>query len=80
MLDELLEDDRVGQPRQDAQLLLARQVLAMADVLHPLPEPRPPFEVIDMHELDTDRAAIGGAQRVENLAERPDRWSRSPVG
>ena len=42
--DELLEDHGVGKPREDPQLLLARQADAVLGLFHPLLQPvtRPP--------------------------------------
>ena len=79
LLDELLEDDGVSQPSEDAKLLLPRQADPVPGVLQALSQPRAAFAVVDVHELGADRLAIRGPQDVQDLPERAGRRSGNPV-
>ena len=68
--DELLEDHRVGQPGEDADLLVAAELQAVLRFLHRVLQPLADFQVVDVHELDADGPAVGVAEPVENVAER----------
>src|SRR2546421_107602 len=47
--NELFEDDGVGEPREDSNLLRSVQVRSIAGTLHALLKPVPDETVIDMH-------------------------------
>ncbi|OPZ13663.1 MAG: hypothetical protein BWZ10_02004 [candidate division BRC1 bacterium ADurb.BinA364] len=67
-LDELFEDRRVGQAGQDAQLRLARQLQAVQRRFHSPLQPLADRQIVDVHELRPDAAAIRGAQAFEDFA------------
>src|SRR5438132_4808440 len=62
--DELFEDDRVGEPREDSDLLGSVQVRSVTRTLHSFLKPMAHEAVIDVHELHTDRAAVGVTKPV----------------
>ncbi len=68
--DELLEDRGIGQPREDADLCVARQLEAVLRFFHPPFKPLAHVQVVDVHELGADRPAIGIAEPIEDVAER----------
>ena len=69
LAQELLEDDGVGEPDQDAKLFLAGKRQAVLGAFHAALEPVPGGRVVQVHELDADGAAIGVAQALEDLAD-----------
>ena len=71
LLDELLEDDGVGQLGQDAQLGGPGQLEAVAGALHARLQPAAHLEVVDVHELRADRARVRRAQRLVDVADGP---------
>ena len=66
LLNEFLEDHGAGQAPQNPQLLLARQRQAVFGPFHPVLQPMPDAQIVHVHELHADRAAIGVAQPGEN--------------
>ena len=80
LLDELFEDRGLGEPLQDAELLLARRSRAILGALHVVLEPLADLCVFDMEELDPDRAAVRTAKSIEDLAERCLGAARDRIG
>ena len=66
--DELLEDHRVGQAREDADLLVAARASGGSRFFHPPLQPLADLQVVDVHELRADRPAIGVAEPVHDVA------------
>ena len=62
--DEFLERHGVRQPRKNADLLVARELEAVARALHPFLQPASDGKIINVHELHADGPAIGIAQMV----------------
>src|SRR5262245_26700520 len=58
LLQELLEDDRPREAREDADLLLAGQLPLVPRPLDALPQPPPHRDIVDVHVLDADRRAV----------------------
>ena len=69
-VEEALEDLRRRQPLQYRELTLGGELGLVADRFDALLDPGLLGRVLDMHELDADLAAIGGAQLGQDLAER----------
>lgn len=69
-LQELLEALGRGQALQDGALAVHREVGVVAAALDALLDPGLLFRVLDVHELDANRPAIGLVQDVEDLAQR----------
>ena len=69
-LNELLENRGVGEARQDAQLLLFAQGQAVFGAFHPVLQPLADGQVVHVHELHGDRAAVGVAQPLQNPPQR----------
>ena len=69
-LDELLQNYRVGEERQNASLFRDGNLETILGPLHPLLEPVLRLDVVDVHELDADRAAVGVPQALEDFSER----------
>jgi len=69
-MEELLEDLRVGELGQDANLLLAAEVDVIARKLHPLPEPIARLSVLEGRELDADRSCVGVFESLEHGPQR----------
>jgi len=68
LADELLERDRVGQAGEDADLFLARQFQAVAGAFHAFLQPAANAEIVNVHVLHADGAAVSVAQLLEDLA------------
>ena len=69
-MEERLQRLRVGEPRQDAQLLLAGQRGRVLRRLHALLQPALDGGILAVHVLDADGAAVGPAEAGEDLAQR----------
>ncbi len=80
LLDELLEERRLGQLRQDAQLFLARHLEAVLRPLQALAQPVRAHHVVDVHVLHADRTAIRRAQLLQDLAQRHRRRTEELAG
>ena len=80
LLDELLEDDRVGQAGQNAQLAAAAQLQTVSRPFHALLQPLALGEIVDVHELHANGAAVGFAQPFNDLARRIRIAARERVG
>src|SRR4051812_4756444 len=52
--DELLENHRIGQPRQDANLFRVGESHSILSAFHPFAQPAPHARLVDMHVLDAD--------------------------
>src|SRR3546814_9553164 len=61
LVEELLEDLGGGQPLQVGPLAVDREIGMVADGLDALLYPGLLGRVLDVHELDADRPAVGGA-------------------
>ncbi len=70
LVEELLEGLGGDQAVQDRDLALGREVGAVALALDALLDPGLLVGVLDVHELDADLAAVGGAHRLEDLRQR----------
>src|SRR5262249_36323069 len=68
--DELFENNSVGQPGQNPNLLFVTQGDAVARALHPFLEPVTHVAVVDVHELHTDRSAIRIPEPFKDLTQR----------
>ncbi len=68
-VDELLEHLGFGQLGEHAQLLVAAQIEAVVARLHPLAQPDARVAVLDVAELDADRAAVGLFEAVHHVAQ-----------
>src|SRR4029453_1715296 len=68
--EKFLEDDRVGEPGEDANLFLAAQFESILRPLHTLLQPVPHRQFVNVHELDPDRPAIGVAESLEDFPQR----------
>ena len=69
-VEERLQRLGLGEPRQDAQLLLAGQRRRVLRGLHALLQPALDGGILAVHVLDADGAAVGPAQAGEDLAQR----------
>ena len=67
---EVLEGGGVGQLGEDPDLLGALQLDAILRPLHPILQPVFDLQIVDVHELHANRAAVGVAQAGEHLAQR----------
>src|SRR2546425_3199180 len=65
--NEFLEDDSIGEPRQNAYLFRAAQLQPIARAFHSFLKPMADEAVVNVHELHTDRAAISIPQPVDDL-------------
>ena len=70
LLAEHLEAFRLGELPQDGALRLGIERGAPGRAFHPALDPRLLVGVLDVHELDADRAAIGLAQDGQDFAQR----------
>ena len=70
LLHELFEQHRIRQALQRAHLFVARHLQAVLALLHAAQEPVDLAQVVDVHELHADRAAVGRAQLVKNFGQR----------
>ena len=68
-LDEGLEDDGIREPRQDAELLLPRELDPVPGGLHAVPEPPADGQVVDVHVLDPDGSAVRAPEVLQDLPE-----------
>ena len=73
LLHELFEHDGIGEPRQNADLLVARELDAVLGFFHAALQPLADFQVVDVHELHADAVAVGALQRGNQLAQRARR-------
>ncbi len=80
LADKLLEDHRVGQARENADLGLARNRQAVLARLHPLAEPIADVQVVDVHELHADRSAIRVLQPIIDFPQRTNIGARDGHG
>src|SRR3546814_8222220 len=69
LVEELLEDLGGGQPLQDGPLAVDREIGLVADGLDALLYPGLLGRVLDVHELDADRPAVGGAHHLDRSEE-----------
>src|SRR5207248_9864500 len=69
LMDEFLEDDGIGQAGENAKLLAAAEVDAIGSAFHPLLKPLTHEQFIDVHELHTNRPAIGIAQPLDDFPQ-----------
>src|SRR5262245_47616471 len=67
--DELFENNRIGQPGQDPNLLFVTQTDAVAGALHPFLKPMTHEAVVDVHELHADRSAIRVPEPFKDLTQ-----------
>ena len=70
LTNEFFERDRIGQARQDSQLLLARELKPVFRGFHAALQPASHAEVVDVHVLHADRTAVRIAQPLEQFAQR----------
>jgi hypothetical protein len=68
-VQEVLEQFGVVQALEDADLLGAVEARAIASRLHAFLQPRADARVLDVHVFDADGAAVGLAQRLEQVAQ-----------
>src|SRR5262252_156434 len=78
--EKFLEDDRVGQPGEDANLFLAAKVESILRPLHALLQPVSDCQFVNVHELDADRPAIGVAEPIEDFPQRYRAIAESVAG
>ena len=69
-VQELLEDLGVDEAAEHAELQLGAQVEAVRRGLHALAEPRAHVELLDVHELHADGAAVGLVEPRDDLPHR----------
>ena len=69
-VQEALQPFGGGQPVEDVLLLVDREIGLAADAFEPLLPPALFGRIGAVHELGTDRAAVGLAQRLHDLAQR----------
>ena len=67
--NELLESDGIGQAGENAQLFLAADLDAIFGRFHPFLKPATNAEIVDVHELHADGAAVGIAQTLNDVAQ-----------
>src|SRR5262245_25206948 len=77
---KFLEDDRVGQPDEDANLFLAAKVESILRPLHALLQPVSDCQFVNVHELDADGATIGVAEPLEDFPQRYRAAAESVAG
>ena len=70
LLDEFFEDDCVGEALEDLELLLAAEVAAIFGALHAVLQPLADAQVVHVHELHADDAAVRVAQAGDDLPQR----------
>jgi len=63
--NEFLERDRVGKPGENAELFIAGELDAVLGGLHAALQPAANTEVVDVHVLDADGAAVGVAEALK---------------
>ena len=68
-VQEALELLGLDQPLQDGALALGGELGLVADALDALLDPGLLVRMLDVHELDADRAAVGLAQHLHDLAQ-----------
>ena len=69
LANEFFEGNRVGQAGQDADLLVSAQLGAAFRTLHAFLQPSPHSEIVNVHELHSDRPAVSGAQAAKDFAQ-----------
>ena len=79
-VEVLLEALGSGQPVEDAALLVLRELGPRAGRLEPLLDPALLRRIVDVHELGADRAAVGLAQRADDVAQRRALEAEEGVG
>src|SRR5262245_18206730 len=67
--DELFENNRVGQPGQDPNLLFVTQADTVPRTLHPFLKPVTHETVVDVHELHADRSAVCVSEPLQDLTQ-----------
>ena len=70
LLDEFFEDRGIGQPVENAQLFFAAEHAAIFGPFHPLLQPLAHLQIVHVHELHADAAAIRIAQPLDNAPQR----------
>ncbi len=75
-VDEAFEELGRSDLLQDPEAVLGRDRAHVLGLFQVALEPELPPRLLDVGELDSNRAAIGGAQALEDLAERLDRPTR----
>src|SRR5215475_2742801 len=78
--EKFLEDDRVREPGEDANLFLAAKVESILRAFHALLQPMPYRQFVDVHELDADGATIGVAEPLEDFPQRYRATAESVAG
>src|SRR5262245_59584267 len=78
--EKFLEDDRIREPGEDADLLLAAKVETILCSLHALLQPVPHGQLVNVHELDADGSAIGVAEPLEDFSQRDCTIAESVAG
>ena len=68
--DELFEDHGVGQPRENAELHVARRRTLDVVGLDPLLDPLADVAFGNVHVFEADVAAVGAVQAIDQLAEQ----------
>ena len=79
-VEELLEGIGGEQPLENPNAIRRLEPRAIAFALHALLQPVAPRLVGDVHVLDAERAAVGLAQRGDQIAQRRRRISRQRLG
>src|ERR1041384_3247898 len=65
LANEFLERDGISESREDAELLLARELQPVFGALHPRLQPATNGEVVDVHVLDANGTAVRVAQLLQ---------------
>src|SRR5260221_13418395 len=73
--EELLENHRVRELREDAELFVAGKFQAVLRTFHAALKPLPPFQIINVQELRADGTAVSIAQSLENFADVQRRFT-----
>ena len=68
--DELFEDDRGGQPGENAELRVARRRALGIARFDPLLNPFPHLAIGNVHVFEADVAAVRGIEPVDQIAQR----------
>src|SRR6266850_4076142 len=69
LTNEFLEHHRIGQPRENAHLLVPRELKPVLTWFHPFLQPFADGAIVDVHVLDADRATIGAPEEVEDFTQ-----------
>ena len=69
LVEEVLEDHGIGEPGEDPQLFLGRQLQPILSALHPVLQPLLDGQAINVHELHADGATVGVAEVVQDLPQ-----------